>query len=77
MQVGIPIDSLDNLLTMWIRFARTYNKDYTFAVKGDGEATYPVVKKVIAILGDNNVYKFNLTTDLKAVELPAEFIKFC
>jgi len=32
---------------------------------------------VIAILTDNNVYKFDLTTDLKAgiaAELPAEFI---
>jgi biopolymer transport protein ExbD len=74
MQIGIPIDSLDNQLTMWIRFARTYNNDLSFAVKGDGEATYPVVKKVIAVLQDNNVNKFNLTTDLKAVELPSDFI---
>jgi biopolymer transport protein ExbD len=74
MQVGIPIDSLDNQLSLWIRFARTYNNDLAFAIKGDGDANYPVVKKVIAVLGDNNVYKFNLTTDLKAVELPAEFI---
>jgi biopolymer transport protein ExbD len=74
MQIGIPIDSTDNQLAMWIRFARTYNTDLSFAVKGDGEATYPVVKKVIGVLTDNNVYKFNLTTDLKAVELPSDFI---
>jgi biopolymer transport protein ExbD len=74
MQVGIPIDSTDNQLLMWIRFARTYNSNLAFAIKGDGAANYPVVKKVIAVLQDNNVNKFNLTTDLKAVELPAEFI---
>lgn len=74
MQVGIPIDSTDNQLMMWIRFARTYNSDLAFAIKGDGTANYPVVKKVIDILQDNNVNKFNLTTDLKAVELPAEYI---
>ncbi len=74
MQVGIPIDSVDNQLLMWIRFARTYNTELVFAVKGDGEATYPAVKKVIAALQENNVDKFNLTTDLKAAELPAEFI---
>lgn len=74
MQEGIPIDSLDNQLMMWIRFARTYNTNLTFAIKGDGAANYPVVKKVIAVLQDNNVNKFNLTTDLKAVELPADFI---
>ena len=74
MQVGIPIDSLDNQLMYWIRFARTYNNNLEFAIKGDGDANYPAVKKVIAILQDNNVNKFNLTTDLKGVELPAEFI---
>jgi biopolymer transport protein ExbD len=74
MQEGIPIDSLDNQLMYWIRFARTYNNNLEFAIKGDGDANYPAVKKVIAILQDNNVNKFNLTTDLKGVELPAEFI---
>ncbi|MBA4408403.1 MAG: biopolymer transporter ExbD [Odoribacter sp.] len=74
MQVGIPIDSTDNQLMMWIRFARTYNNDLQFTIKGDGAANYPIVKKVIAVLQDNNVHKFNLTTDLKAVELPEEFI---
>lgn len=74
MQVGIPIDSLDNQLMMWIRFSRTYNNDLEFAIKGDGAANYPVIKKVIAVLQDNNVNKFNLTTDLKAVELPSDFI---
>jgi len=74
MQIGIPIDSIDNQLMMWIRFARTYNNNLEFAIKGDGDANYPVVKKVIAILQDNNVNKFNLTTDLKGVEIPEEFI---
>jgi biopolymer transport protein ExbD len=74
MQEGIPIDSLDNQLMMWIRFARSYNTNLEFAIKGDGDANYPAVKKVIAILQDNNVNKFNLTTDLKGVELPEEFI---
>ncbi|HAH23092.1 MAG TPA: biopolymer transporter ExbD [Prolixibacteraceae bacterium] len=76
MQVGIPIDSLDNQLAMWVRFARTYNSDLEFAIKGDGAANYPVVKKVIAVLQDNNVNKFNLTTNLKAVELPADIANF-
>ena len=74
MQVGIPIDSLDNQLLMWIRFARTYNPELVFSIKGDGSANYPVVKKVITALQDNNVNKFDLTTDLKGVELPSDFI---
>ena len=75
MQVGIPIDSLDNQLMYWIRFARTYNNDLEFAIKGDGSADYPVVKKVIAVLQDNNVNKFNLTTNLKKVELPTDVLQ--
>jgi biopolymer transport protein ExbD len=74
LQTGIPTDSLDNQLIMWIRFARTYNPELKFTIKGDGDSNYPIVKKVIAALGDNNVYKFDLTTDLRAAELPSEYI---
>jgi len=73
MQEGIPIDSLNNQLAMWVRLARTYYSDVQFAIKGDGGANYPVVKKVIAVLQANNVNKFNLTTDLKSIELPTDF----
>jgi len=75
MQVGIPIDSLDNQLMTWVRYARLYNSDMEFAIKGDGAANYPVVKKVIAVLQDNNVNKFNLTTNLKKVELPTDIVQ--
>ena len=75
MQVGIPIDSLDNQLATWVRYARLYNNDLEFAIKGDGSADYPVVKKVIAVLQDNNVNKFNLTTNLKKVELPTDVLQ--
>ncbi len=67
MQVGIPIDSTDNQLTMWIRWARSYNSNLEVAVKGDAGADYKVVKKVMDILQDNNVNKFNLTTTLEKV----------
>jgi biopolymer transport protein ExbD len=67
MQDGVPIDSTDNQLVMWIRFSRTYNNDLKVAIKGDGSADYKVVKKVIDILQDNNVNKFNLTTNLEKV----------
>jgi biopolymer transport protein ExbD len=66
MQVGIPSDSTDNQLMMWIRQARIYNNDLQVAIKGDAATNYPVVKKVIDILQDNNVNKFNLTTNPEA-----------
>lgn len=69
MHTGVPIDSTDNQLLMWIRFARQYYSDYEVALKGDREADYKEVKKVIDILQDNNVNKFNLTTNLEDVEV--------
>ena len=69
MQTGIPIDSTDNQLLMWIRFARTYNNNLEVAVKGDGDADYKVAKRVMDILQDNKVNKFNLTTTLRKVEV--------
>jgi biopolymer transport protein ExbD len=69
LQVGIPTDSTDNQLLMWIRQARLYNNDIQVAIKGDANTNYPVVKKVIDILQDNNVNKFNLTTNPEANDI--------
>jgi len=66
MHTGLPMDSTDNQLLMWIRFARQYYPQFEVALKGDRDADYKEVKKVIDILQDNNVNKFNLTTNLEA-----------
>lgn len=65
-QTGIPFDSLRNELNDWIVFARISNPRVRFAINGDQEARYPVVKKVIQTLIDNNIHRFNLLTDLEA-----------
>lgn len=67
MHTGVPTDSTDNQLLMWIRFARQYYPEYEVALKGDREADYKDVKRVIDILQDNNVNRFNLTTNLEEV----------
>jgi biopolymer transport protein ExbD len=69
MNIGIPMDSTDNQLHNWIRYARNYYPDMQFALKGDKDADYKKVKRVIDILQDNNVNKFNLTTNLEDVEV--------
>jgi biopolymer transport protein ExbD len=74
MHTGIPMDSTDNQLLYWIRFARNYYNDFEVALKGDRDADYKQVKKVIDILQDNKVNKFNLTTTLEEVEVPLENI---
>ena len=69
MHTGIPMDSTDNQLLYWIRFARNYYNDFEVALKGDRDADYKQVKKVIDILQDNKVNKFNLTTNLEDVDV--------
>ena len=65
MQEGIPTDSLDNQLAMWIRYARLVNPRAEVAIKGDGNADYKVVKKMMDMLQENKVNKFNLVTNLQ------------
>jgi biopolymer transport protein ExbD len=72
MHTGIPMDSTDNQLLYWIRFARNYYNDFDVALKGDREADYKQIKKVIDILQDNKVNKFNLTTNLEDVDVATE-----
>jgi biopolymer transport protein ExbD len=69
MHTGMPLDSTDNQLLMWIRYARQYYPEFEVAIKGDQDADYTQVKKVIDILQDNNVNKFNLTTNLESVDV--------
>lgn len=70
LQKGIPHDSLDNQLADWVRSARNANaeineKQLNFAIKGDATEQYPEIKKVMDILQDQEVNKFNLVTGLR------------
>jgi len=69
LQVGIPTDSLDNQLAWWIRMARLTNPGAEVALKGDAETPYMVVKKVMDLLQENKVNKFNLVTNLMKDEV--------
>jgi biopolymer transport protein ExbD len=72
MHLGMPMDSTDNQLQYWIRMSRIYYPEFEVAIKGDAAADFKQVKKVIDILQDNNVNKFNLTTNLESVEISME-----
>jgi len=61
-QPGIPVDSLNNQLKDWVLQARLANPRVRIAIKGDGDATYPVARKVINTLLDRKVNRFNLIT---------------
>lgn len=72
LQTGIPMDSLDNQLAMWIHFARLNNPAAEVTIKGDAESEYKVVKKVFDMVQDKRIDKFNLTTTLEQVEVKPE-----
>ena len=70
-QSGIPVDSLNNQLKDWVIFARTTNSALRIAIKGDGNADYPTVEKVINTLVENRINRFNLITNMEQAGVAA------
>jgi biopolymer transport protein ExbD len=66
---GIPFDSTDNQLAMWILSTRQINDKVQACIKGDNDAPYPLVKKVLGILQDKNVNRFSLITNLEVTKV--------
>jgi biopolymer transport protein ExbD len=71
-QTGIPVDSADNQLNLWVRFIRLQNPNAEVAIKGDADSDFKAVKHVMDILQENQVNKFNLTTNLQKEEAKLE-----
>jgi biopolymer transport protein ExbD len=74
-QTGIPIDSTDNQLALWILFARQVNPAINACIKGDAKTGFPIVQKVLDIMQEKNVNKFNLITSLEAAKINLEEIQ--
>jgi biopolymer transport protein ExbD len=72
MQTGVPMDSLNNQLEMWILISRNENPNAETAIKGDYGADYKTVKKVMDLFQKYNMNKFNLTTTLEKVDVKLE-----
>ncbi len=69
LQVGMPIDSVNNELALWVIFTRKANPKAEATIKGDSKADYKAVKKVFDILQEKKINKFNLITNLEEVEI--------
>ena len=74
-QTGIPVDSTDNQLALWVLFARQVNPNIQACIKGDSKTGFPLVQKVLDVMADKNVYKFNLITSLRAAKINLEEIQ--
>jgi len=70
-QTGIPADTTNNNeLFQWIYTARQaeralHDKLLDVSIKADSKEAYPMVSKVITILGKQKLFKFDLITTLK------------
>jgi len=74
-QLGIPADSTDNQLAMWILCARQVNPAINASIKGDAETPFPAVKKVLDNLQDKKINRFMLVTSLEATKIDLEEIQ--
>jgi biopolymer transport protein ExbD len=68
-QTGIPVDSTNNQLASWVLYCRQVNPQVNACIKGDSKTEFPSVKKVLDILQDKNVSRFDLITNLEAVKI--------
>lgn len=69
---GIPTDTTGdyntNELAYWIKNTTYYlGPKFRVAIKADGDAKYPEIKKVIGTLGKLKIFRFNFITDMKGV----------
>ncbi len=74
-QTGIPSDSTDNQLAMWILCARQVNPSINASIKGDSKTPFPAVKKVLDNLQDKKINRFSLVTSLEATKINLEEIQ--
>lgn len=66
---GIPIDTANNELTVWMNAAARAFQGRTMSlmVKGDNNAKYPSFKGVIDAFKKNEIFKFSMITDPEGV----------
>ncbi len=69
VEKGIPMDSTNNELAIWIEYARAAqgnNNKLKYCIKADNETPYPVIKRVLDTFKEKKIQKLNLVTNLEA-----------
>ena len=81
-QDGIPSDSTNNELAMWMRsvtnaYAGGDQRDLEkmLLVKGDGATLYPVFRNIKEAFKANDIYKFRIVTEGEQVPVGSELYK--
>lgn len=72
-QKGIPLDSANNELGVWLEYGRTAqaaiegnSNKLKYCIKADNQTPYPVIKKVLDTFKEKKIQKLNLVTNLEA-----------
>lgn len=69
IEKGIPMDSTNNELAIWLEYARAAqgnNQKLKYCIQADNETPYPVIKRVLDTFKEKKIQKLNLVTNLKA-----------
>lgn len=68
-EAGIPCDSLNNELKIWVSAAReACGESMGLAIKADKSTSYAVIKRVMDTLREIDENRYNLITSLKGVD---------
>lgn len=59
---GIPCDSANNELFLWVSYAKIANPALKVAIKGDANSNYKVFNQIVGTLQDQNINVFQLIT---------------
>ncbi|PWK27420.1 biopolymer transport protein ExbD/TolR [Arcicella aurantiaca] len=59
---GIPCDSANNELFLWVSYAKIANPALQVAIKGDANSNYKVFNQIVGTLQEQNINKFQLVT---------------
>jgi hypothetical protein len=69
LEVGIPTDSANNEVAVWIEYARAAqggNPRLQYCVKADNGTPYPKIKDILDTFKEKKIQKLNLVTNLEA-----------
>ncbi len=69
IEKGIPLDSANNELGIWIEYARAVQGNTNklkYCIKADNATPFPVIDKVLKTFKDKKIQKLNLVTNLEA-----------
>jgi|APAra7269096979_1048534.scaffolds.fasta_scaffold01814_7 biopolymer transport protein ExbD len=69
LEKGIPSDSANNEVAVWIEYARSAqggNPKLQYCIKADNGTPYPVIKDILDTFKEKKIQKLNLVTNLEA-----------